>query len=458
MFRRSAFSKRIAFDLLLSIVIYGLFIDLYFPIIGRGFFHDDWTFLARAADFLPESNVHARPVSFDWYWQAMENLFGMNPVAYAWSRLFVFSLTGISLAAVVYQLKKDRLQAMFCLTIVLLTPLAFEPLFWASSIVDLLALLGLAIALFGLVRRGQGGWAFYLIGGILCIGSKEVGWWLPACGFLVWHKFREHRFLIPSITLTIVVIVGLWTTFKGLGGDYSWSIDAVPWGLVRSGSWLIPRTDDLLFVWNAGRQTIIASIIVWSIWVSWIVFRWRQRDRLPLAIFLMGFLSMVPSIGLHGHFVPRYILPLQACVAVTMGLAFSSAIPYRRYVLLVGVVVMFYGSQRCVHNLLEKSYPSGRKVHRMVAKEMLAEDVWRALEKCGVTRSTGVVFLCRPEDDVPAREELLNVIGRSWGPRIALELDGPVIITDELSEVPLGVPTFGFVGGVLEYLGVLQMD
>jgi len=385
-------------------------------------------------------------------------LYGMNPLAYTLSRILVFSLTGFTISATIHQLKKDRLQALLCLAVFLLTPLAFEPLFWASSIVDLLAILGLAIALLGITRRGELGWVLYFIGGAICIGSKEIGWWLPACGFLAWYRYQDHRFLMVAISLAIMAIVGMGATFKSLGGDYFWTIKAVPWGLVRSGSWLVPRTDDLLFVWNAGRQAIIASIIVWSAWVSWVIYRWKRNDLLPLVILVMGLLSMVSAIGLHGHFVPRYILPLQACVAATIGLSLTSAMPLRRGVLVIITVILFLWSQKCVHGLLDKSYPAGRKVHRMVAKEMLAKDVWRALTISGVTRSTGVVFLCRPEDDVPAREELLNVIGQTWGPRIALELDGPVIITDEISEVPLGVPTFGFVGGVLEYLGVLQMD
>lgn len=456
MIRSASFDKRLVLDWLLSISITGLFLAIYFQILGRGFFHDDWTFLARAVGYLPAHGVLTRPVSFDLYWRVMDYGFGMNPIAYTLSRILIYSLTGFVIAAIVYQLKKDRLQALLSQAVFLISPLAFEPLFWASGVVDLLAILGLAVAVYGLVRRGEAGWVLYFVGGVVCLGSKEVGWWLPACGFLVWYRLGDRRFLVPSVSLAIMAIVGFWTTFKGLGGDYSWTMSAVPWGLVRSGSWLLPRTDDLLFVWNAGRQTIIASIIVWASWAAWIIYKWKQGDLLPLVIFVMGILSVVPAIGLYGHFVPRYILPLQACVAVTIGLSLSSKLPYRRCLVLGCIVILFLMSQRCVHGLLEKSYPSGRKVHRLVAKEMLAKDVWRALEVSGVSRRSGVVFLCRPEDDVAAREELLNVIGRSWGPMIALELEAPVIITDDISEVPLGVPTFGFVDGVLEYLGVLK--
>ena len=105
---------------------------------------------------------------------------------------------------------------------------------------------------------------------------------------------------------------------------------------------------------------------------------------------------------------------------------------------------------------MERSYPSGRNAHRLVAKQKLVEDVWVTLRSCGVDESSGVAFLCDPDDHVGEREEIFDSIGRTWGPKLVLGPEAPVVIADNVAGIPLGLPVFGFRSRVLEYLGALR--
>ncbi len=166
----------------------------------------------------------------------------------------------------------------------------------------------------------------------------------------------------------------------------------------------------------------------------------------------------MPVMGLAGHMVPRYLLPVQACLATTLVLALPQRWPFRRAAIYLGIGVAAIYASWCTDQFLDRTYATGRPSHRLVAKERMVRMEWRYLDANGVGPGTGIVFLCRPDDDLEMREYMLDVIGRTWGPQVVLDSRAPIVIARQVAEIPFDTPVFQFGRWSLESLGVLRRE
>jgi hypothetical protein len=427
---------------------------------GAGFFHDDWTLLARGAGVLPPPPWPARPLAFDLYWRLLDPLPGYEPVVYTVTRFAVHLATGFVVSSIVRRLGGTVLAAWLAAAVYVLSPLAFEALYWAAAITDLLANLGLLLSVLGLLRADRKGLALLLLGGVISLTSKETGWWLALAAGIVWWRSGRRSYLAAAVVLLALTGFSLLATARGLEHDYAWTAGAVPWNLLRAGSWLVPRPLDLIRVWEADATTLATGAGVWLAWLSWGVWRLRrQRDPVPSVALACALLALTPSLGLAGHMVPRYLLPVQAALAVSIATALPRAArgPLFRAALAAAAVVglaLMTGWQ--VDRLLDMRFRQGRPAHRLVAKDAMVRVTWRTLLESGARPGEPLAFY-RPPGDAPApREYVLDVIGRTWGPRLTLGRETSVVIVDDLADVAAGTRVFRVDGFELEHLGVLR--
>lgn len=420
---------------------------------GAGFFQDDWTFLARAMGILPAPDIPVRPLALDLYWRVVGATLGFSPAAFAATRCLLHLCSGLLVVQLARRLHAAAVTSLLAGALYLLSPLAFESLYWASGVTDLLANLGLLIAVLGVLRGGRSGIVLLIVGGLVNLASKETGWWLPLAGLLAWRWHGRRGFLWAAGLLAAAAVVGVVNTSRGLGHDYAWSPGSVPWNFLRAGSWLAPRPDDLIRVWEADGRTLALGASMWLLWAAWAALRWRRADRLPAVALVCSLLALAPVMGLAGHLVPRYLLPVQAGLALTMAFAlrgrFASLGAGVAFASGVALLTTLY-----IDRFLDRTYAQGRPAHRMVAKERMVRMIWNYLDANGVEPRTGVAFLCRPVDDVPMREYMLDVIGHTWGPRVVLGPSARVIVTDRAAAIPPETPVFQFGHWSLEYLGV----
>jgi hypothetical protein len=395
-----------------------------------------------------------RILSFDLYWRLLALVTDLDPDVYLASRLLLHLAGGAVLGLIVRQLGGRAAGVGLAAALYLLSPLAFEALYWAAGVTELLANLGLLLAVLGALRGRRSGVALLIVGGLVCLTSKETGWWLPILAVVAWRRHRQRAYLDAGVVLLVVAAISLWCTARGLAHDYAWTPAAVPWNLLRSGSWLLPRAWDLTRVWDAGLLTLAAGGVVWLAWLAWAALRLRRRDPLPALALGCGLLSLAPVVGLEGHMVPRYLLPVQASLAASLALVLPARNRWPDLLVAAAAVALAFYTSWCVDQFLDRTFAKGRPCHRLVAKEMMVRIAWRKLATSGVDAGTGIAFLERPEDDVKGREYILDVIGREWGPRLLLGPQTPVMITDRPTDIPPLTLTFGFGSWSLEYLGV----
>jgi hypothetical protein len=439
-----------------ALVILILVLYVFRRLLEVGYFHDDWTFLARAIGILPPPDIPHRPLAFNFYWKLMGGMFGFEPVVYTYSRFMLHICTGLLLVRLGRHLKISEPLNWLLGSIYLMSPLAFEPLYWASGVTDLLANIGLVVAVFGAIVGNRRGVLLFLLGGIVSLASKETGWWLFGAGILAYRRHRQREYLWSAGVFALAAVVAIYVVAEALRADYGWTFRAVPWNWLRAGSWLLPRPDDLIRVWEADTVTLLIGGLVWLLWVGYAVFRWHRKDKVPALSLLAAWLSLAPVVGLDGHMVPRYLLPVLAAHAVTLGTIIR--IGHRAQYLVVPLVVVGLAlyTMSCVGEMLDRSYPLGRPAHRMVAKERMVRSIWSYFNAHGVSEKTGIAFYSRSTDDTDMRKYMLDVIGYTWGPRVVLGSQTRVVLAERITQIPPRTPVFQFGHWSLEYLGTLE--
>jgi len=450
----NSLAQRRLLDPAIALLLAVLAIAVFRGVFGRIFFHDDWTLLARAAGIVPHPEVPVRWLGFDGYWRFMHAIAQQNADAYAASRVVLHLATGAAVWWVAIRLAGNRIAATLAAAIYLLTPLAFEALYWASGVTELLATLGLLVACGGILRQDRVGVVVVLVGGLVSLLSKEIGWWLPLATFVVWWRHRRWEWLVVTLALTAVVAAALLWTMRVLSHDYSWSFGAVPWSLLRSGSWLVPRPRDLIDVWEAGPRTLVLGGAAWSLWLALAAWRWRRGEPWPALALAAALCCLAPSLGLRDHLVPRYLLSVQAFLALALAAWLGPRLRYTRPVIIAAAAVLTLHTSWCVDRMLTDSYQRGRPAHRLVAKELMVRIIWKQLTEAGLQPGMDLALLRRGDHDETGAEYILDVIGQTWGPRLILGADTEVMIADNPAEIHTGALTFGFVPWNLEYLGV----
>jgi len=168
---------------LAPLLVLGAALWLRFPVLGYGFFADDYLFLDQARGRSPLAAWLApdplrnywRPLSRQVYFSIV-SWFGESPVAGHAMNLLLFLAILALLGAIARRLAGMR-AAVVAMAIVALAEAADVPVLWVSGSQDLLAVAG-ALGCLWLCLRGRTGWATAaLVGGLL---SKETVLVTPA--------------------------------------------------------------------------------------------------------------------------------------------------------------------------------------------------------------------------------------------------------------------------------------
>ena len=202
------------------------------PILGGGFIHDDWTLLAAVGGLQApwplalENLGHVyfyRPVGLLAWWGLVAVL-GADPWAHALAQLALQAALGAALLGTLRALDVPRAGALVVAALALLHPVAAGSATWMANRFELLAAIGLLLALRGLAAAGAGGalrWLGVAASTTLAIGSKETGLLLAPLALLaLWGRTDLRRGDALRLGLAVALPIALWAALRlSLPGD-----------------------------------------------------------------------------------------------------------------------------------------------------------------------------------------------------------------------------------------------
>lgn len=202
------------------------------PILAGGFVHDDWTLLAAVGGLrapwplLLENLGHVyfyRPVGLLAWWGLVAGL-GVDPWAHALAQVALQAALGAALLGALRALEVPRAGALMVAALALLHPVAAGSAAWMANRFELLAAIGLLLALRGLAAAGAGGalrWLGVAAATTLAIGSKETGLLLAPLALLaLWGRTDLRRADALRLGLAVALPLALWAALRlQLPGD-----------------------------------------------------------------------------------------------------------------------------------------------------------------------------------------------------------------------------------------------
>jgi hypothetical protein len=273
------------------------------PALGSWWTLEDWDLLARAANILHTQSASPRIFSQVVWWKFFYPIFGDNAQAWAFIRLFVFGGIGWSTVKVCQQLGMKKLPQLVAGLLVVASPLAFTPLYWASGIQTLLgALLALLAIIFALRNKI---WLVLLFG-VLSILSKENGLLLPLIlPLILKHKNWKHWLVVGL--LAVVAVVESWLvldTFRHTPGmPYALgNLKSIATHLAGYGWWMI--SPGIPFSLKLGLGEMISGFSLWLIWGFYGLRTWRNGDAVPAVLLIASIGSLAPALALKTHHYP----------------------------------------------------------------------------------------------------------------------------------------------------------
>lgn len=423
-------------------------------------FHDDWVFLADAAGLADRSSSAVRFVSYDVYWRLLYPLFGLTGWAYGLTRLAIHATTAWLVGRLARQARATRAQAVIASLLYAAAPSAFESLYWGTGIVELLGVVFTAAA----VERWFSGHRFGRIWGLafaaLALGSKEVGLFLPL--LFGWDLARRREggtatwFGVILLSAFAAWMATLLAVDAGDAGGYSVDAGRIPRNLCVYGFWLAAPAPWQFVATLGSRWALAAGGLVWSAWLVSAFLGWRRNDRRLMFLLVTAVVVLAPVLAVGDHALPRYVLG--ACIPGALALAMV-AVPARLGLKPWGtitlgcllVAVTAWG----VHHRLERRWPAGRPVHRLVVKEEISRKVRDGLVQLRGELGAGdrLVFLIDPDTTDDDLHYLRDAVAGSLGPRLMLGDDIAVDWRKALGEAEIGSYVILVKGVGLEALG-----
>ncbi len=398
----------------------------HLPTFGAWWNRDDWSFLGLASG-LTESGggFPARFISQHLYWDLTWPLLGVHSDPHAGIRLLVYSLCAVLMTRIAARAGLGTLPRLVAGLMVAATPLAFESLYWAAGIQELLG----AVFALGAVERWMAGTRRHMLVAtalaVLSIFSKESGLGL---GFLllvmlfvgIGPALKDRAFAWAMCFLILlfgmiegVLLVQHFPTGPGeyfaMGGatQIATNLGTMGWWMLSPGPLL---ATDLLWPQMAG------GAMLFILWGAWSLTQFRQGKKLPMLSLVAALLSLIPILPLEAQLNP-YFGFMGICAG---SLAVASMIP-RHWksspFLLVSLSLLaaawgFFGME----TRLNQRDDSGLPAHPLVRSTSLSWQICQMLPQLPLDREPGqrqaVTFLQIPMSS--HQMEMADRLGGLW--------------------------------------------
>ena len=396
-------------------------------ILRTWWFHDDWVFLADAAGMADRSASAVRFISYDRYWHLLYPLFGLTGWAYGLTRLALHATTAWLVGRLARQARATRAQAVIAALLYAAAPSAFESLYWGTGVVELLGVVFTAAA----VERWFSGHRFGRIWGlvlaVLALGSKEVGLFLPL--LFGWDLARRRGggmatwFGVVVLSAFAAWMATLLAADAGDAGGYGVDVGSMPGNLCIYGFWLAAPAPWQFIAVQGSRWAQVLGALVWVAWSVLALLGWRRDDRRLLFLLVAAVSILVPVLAVGDHALPRYVLG--ACVPGALALALAATparFKLKPWWMLALACLLTACTAWGVHHRLERRWPAGRPVHRLVVKEELSRKVRDGLVQLRGELGAGdrIVFLIDPATSDDDLHYLRDAVAGSLGPRLML--------------------------------------
>jgi hypothetical protein len=407
----------------------------HLPLLGAWWCRDDWGLLARAAGLIERpSGIPARWLSQHLYWQATWPLWGLDPAPHALVRL---ALHGLSALLVVRLGRRGGLTPAAAALggfVFGASPLAFTPVYWAAGIQELLAatLALLAIDLWlAAGRRGRGAMFAAMLAGLGALAAKESALGLAlllgaltCAGAGPGRSDRKAAWGVIVVLLTAAVGAGFLATRlfnTGAGGPYeTGGITTLLANLGFSSRWLL-MPGPIVGISPSWTAAMTGGLLLtgWTVWGAW---RWRRRDRLPLAALLGALLSLAPVLPLRHHLAPYMAYLAVAGWALALGTLVPRRLPLPRVALAAALVVFsawgLFSSRSVLSRRNELGLPADDIV-RATSLSWEAAGLLRSLDSVGDRRPIRQVTLLQIPAG-PGALEFAERYGENWAGRTDL--------------------------------------
>ncbi len=427
------------------------------PAFGAWWNQDDWGLFARATGLIPAAEVPVRWLSRSAYWSAMAPLAGLDPHPYTATRLVLFALAAAGVARLGGRLGLRPVPQLVAGLLLVSSPLAFTPLYWAAGVQELLALAAGIWACERWLVGGPGARVTAALLALLSFASKETCLGLPvlwAAWSLAGGGGGERRLRRGDALLLVVLALGAavaaWLALRAFAGGA-----AEPYQ--RGGPW-VALTNLGLYGWyllspqpvQAANVTRAMGAAGWVLWVAalvWSAVAWRRGRRLPAFATAGALLAVAPVLPLTRHLDPYLALGSAAFGALVV----ADLVPRRRAVPGAVVVALVAAAVAwgtlAMRVRLDRRDADGLPADPVVRRTAVAHQAAAHLRGAAPAVRTGAgLILLQPPATLEAAR-MADTLGETWvtgsllhrslegtlGPRLLLGPEVPVTWANGLS-------------------------
>ncbi len=438
----------------------------FFRVAGTWWFHDDWVFLADAAGVAARDHSLVRFVSFDLYWKAFYELFGLTPVWWGLSRLLLHAgcaflalriarLTGLGAASVFLA------GALFATN-----PATFEAVYWGTGAVELLGAIFALAAVERWLASGRTVSGAAAVLAALAIFSKESGLLLPLLFALLTPAacLRRPRHWVTVGLLAALAVYEAFLVRADLGQVQSYEVVFGPLSilgnLATAGFWFVSpppfARQDVL----GEAMPVVLGGLIWTGWALHSCRRWRRdRDKLPACLLLAALLALIPVLPLASHLVPRYVYaaaaPFFLWIAGIIGGRVRDIGNVPRIAIAIGLT-LYALTGGDYHR--DARHDRGRPLNWLVLKSGLSKMACDGLSRLPLQDQDRLVFWINPEGDLRGAETMRDALAGNLGPRVLLGEGIDVEWTDRLRESHRGAFVVEVNGITLHAYGRYQTE
>ncbi len=415
----------------------------YLLVLKTFWFHDDWYFLANAADMAPLNKGGSRWISYVAYWKLLYPVFGLNTYGWAITRLLLHGGSSWLVFRLAHRSGLKPGAALLAGFLFAASPVAFESLYWGTGVVEIL---GTFFTLASIERWLQGGTRNTILAalwGLLAIGSKEVGLFIPL--FFMVHLVVRRDAAKPR--WAAVVFLGIAALAAGLllmnnldgSREYSLSLVSIPKNVLMLFFWLVAPPN-----WQTGREvelpwTMAVGGVVLLAWLILSIRHQRRGNALGLQLLAIGLLTMGPAMILDNHIVPRYNYGPMAAWVICLAYFLQNYLPQPRKRWLVAAVFITVDlSHGNTYFHINNRYPEGRAKHRLVIKEEASRGLCNSLLHNKLKENDRLVFFLEADGDKDLSEKLMDAVGGPLGPQLFLGDGVQVRWTDKFTRADIG--------------------
>lgn len=426
------------------------------PVFDSWWCLDDWGQLARpagliAAEFDPWP---ARWLSQHLWWQVTWPAFGLNAAAHTVARLVLHALASVTVARIALRLDRTPLVALVAGALFAVTPIAFTPLYWASGVQELLAVLLALLAVERWLASGDRNAILAGLFGAMSILAKEPGLGLPVlfAVLLMFQRSRDRsRWAIVAI-LAVLAAGEAWLVTRHfapvIDAEYRLITPVESFGnLGLYARWMTtlgPR-----FEMNPSWTDAYVGLGMWAVWIAVGIAAWRRGSRLPLVACGAAILSLIPALPLATQ--ARAYMAFLAVPALTLVVALPVG-RLRSNTFLVGAVFVLaasgYGylvTSARVHALHETGSPNDPVVRAAHLSRSSLKTLRVAVDPPRAAHPVVYQPPIRPEDflhrtpdgrRMAAESPRYHALGEGLGPAMYLEMNRRADWVGDLAFLP----------------------